>query len=67
MPRTVKKPMYKWDFRMRRRRPQAWNVVSFEIMWVVWREKNRRAFEGLRMIMFVRSSLLSLVSLLVYP
>lgn len=25
---------------------KGWNFVPLALMWVVWRERNRRAFEG---------------------
>uniref|UniRef100_A0A0V0GU85 Putative ovule protein n=1 Tax=Solanum chacoense TaxID=4108 RepID=A0A0V0GU85_SOLCH len=46
MPKRVKELMFSWKSGRRRRRRRAWNMVQLALMWVVWRERNRRAFEG---------------------
>lgn len=38
--------MYSWAFRKRRRRLIAWDIAPLAIMWVIWKERNMRAFEG---------------------
>ncbi|WMV43147.1 hypothetical protein MTR67_036532 [Solanum verrucosum] len=45
MQKTVKELMFSWK-NGRRRRRRAWNVVPLALMWVVWRERNKRAFVG---------------------
>lgn len=33
----------------RTRRHGTWNVIPLALMWVVWKERNRRAFKGAEM------------------
>uniref|UniRef100_M1CQ20 Zinc finger, RING-type n=1 Tax=Solanum tuberosum TaxID=4113 RepID=M1CQ20_SOLTU len=49
-PRTVKlkESLFSWKDRKKRRRHRAWNVVPLELIWVVWRERNMSAFEGVK-------------------
>lgn len=64
MPRTVKKLLHSWAFKRKKQRPKAWDIVLPALMWVVWRERNNRAFEALENdFVHVRSSIMSLVSL----
>ncbi|KAF3632043.1 hypothetical protein FXO38_26312 [Capsicum annuum] len=47
MLRTVKEMLSCWKAGRSRRKCRAWNVVPLALMWIVWGERNRRAFEGL--------------------
>ncbi|KAF3661638.1 putative BTB/POZ domain-containing protein-like [Capsicum annuum] len=42
MARSVKELMFSWKSGARRRTHKAWNVAPFALMWVIWKEKNRR-------------------------
>lgn len=46
IPRSMKELMLSWKSGRRRKKQRAWNMVLIALMWVVWRERNRRAFEG---------------------
>lgn len=63
MPRTVKDMLHSRASRRRRRRQTAWKVAPFALMWIVWRERNMRAFEGIENdFLHLRNSLLSLIT-----
>lgn len=45
--RTLRELMFgRKSMKKRRRRQRAWNMIPLMLMWVVWRERNRKAFEG---------------------
>lgn len=48
MPSSVKEWLFSWKSGARRRRYKAGNVTPLALMWVIQRERNRRAFEGWR-------------------
>lgn len=41
--------MFNWNCGRWKRRRRAWNVAPLTVMWVIWRETNRRAFEDIEM------------------
>lgn len=43
---TMKEVLHSWAFRRRNRRLRACDVAPSAIMWVIWKERNMRAFEG---------------------
>ncbi|KAG5607521.1 hypothetical protein H5410_029013 [Solanum commersonii] len=58
---TVKKTWYSCELRRRRRR--AWDIAPLEIMWIIWKERNRRAFHGVKKdFVHLRNILFSLIS-----
>uniref|UniRef100_A0A0V0HM88 Putative ovule protein n=1 Tax=Solanum chacoense TaxID=4108 RepID=A0A0V0HM88_SOLCH len=62
MPRSVEVLMFSWKSGARRRRHKDWNVTPLVFMWVVWRERNRGAFEGVETsFAHLRSTLRSLI------
>lgn len=46
MPRSVKELLFCCKDGRSGRKCRAWGVVLLALMWIVWRERNRRAFEG---------------------
>lgn len=54
--------MFSWKSGKRKRRLRAWNVVPLALMWVNWRERKKRAFEGVELSFSPsKSSLRSLI------
>lgn len=45
MPSTIKEELY-LGFRRKKRRCRAWDVALLALMWVIWRGRHRRPFEG---------------------
>lgn len=63
MPGTVKEVMQNWDDMNRKISPRVWKFVPLAIMRVIWKEINRRAFEGVELgFVELQNSLLSQVS-----
>lgn len=63
MPRTMKEILFSWAHRSRRRRCRACEVAPLSLLWTIWRERNRRAFDRIEKIfVHLRNSLFSLVS-----
>lgn len=63
MPRSLKE-LFSWKNGVRRRRHKVWNVITLTLMWVICKERNRRAFEGMeRSFAQLRSSLRPLILL----
>lgn len=46
LPRSVKELMLSWENGARRRRYNSWNVTPLALMWVIWKERNKKVFEG---------------------
>lgn len=46
MSNTVKETMFSWIYRRRKRRCTTQDVAPLELMWTIWKERNRRAFDG---------------------
>lgn len=42
---TMKETMLSWAFRSRKKRCMEWDVVPLALMWIIWLERNRRAFD----------------------
>ena len=63
MPSTVKEMLYSWAGFRRRRKQKAWKFAPLALMWVVWGERNRRAFEEIESpFSHLKNSLLSLIA-----
>ena len=59
----VKEALQSWTNKRGERRPRAWSVSPLAIMWVIWKERNGRACEGLEQdFVKMQTSMLSLVS-----
>lgn len=43
----VKDADFSWAFRRRKRRHRASGIALFAFMWVAWRERKRRTFQGI--------------------
>lgn len=58
----AKELMLNWKSGARGRRHKAWDVTPLALTWVIWKERNKRAFEGVK-ISFpqLRNSLWSLI------
>nr|XP_016514716.1 PREDICTED: uncharacterized protein LOC107831463 [Nicotiana tabacum] len=60
---TVKEALLSWAHSRGKRTPRAWILAPLAIMWVIWKERNKRAFEGVGQdFVKLQSSLLFLVS-----
>lgn len=46
MPRSVKEMLFSRKSEAKRRRYMTWNITPLALMWIIWREINKRAFEG---------------------
>lgn len=63
MPSTVRDMLHSWAGFRRRRRQKAWKFSPLALMWIVWGERNRIAFEGIENnFAHLRNSLLSLIA-----
>lgn len=47
--RIVKELIFSWMSESARRRHKVWDVTPLALMRVIWKERNRRAFEGAEM------------------
>ncbi|KAI8548083.1 hypothetical protein RHMOL_Rhmol07G0244900 [Rhododendron molle] len=50
MSKNVMELLIAWEgVRMAKRRKQTWALIPLCLMWVIWRERNLRCFEGIEM------------------
>ncbi|KAF3675840.1 putative rRNA-processing protein FCF1 -like protein [Capsicum annuum] len=49
MPGTVKEALQSWNHIKGKKNLKVWSVAPLAIMWVTWKEENRRALEGVEL------------------
>lgn len=62
MSNTVKETMVSWVYRRRKRRCTTQDVAPLALIWTIWKERNRRVFDGVEKDYTIKAVLLSFIA-----